>query len=191
MSVNIKYKTDYELVHRYIKGDEEAGRILYKQIYELSKCYIFSRTKDSSLTFQTKEDILMESMKKSIELMDRYNGESKFSTFVIGIVKNKIREHYRILNNKKEDLIGDEVYNIKQHDTTIKEIIDKEKLELLNKAIDSLSEKHKSIIQLRLFNNVPYKTISIMFEKSVPALESLHRRALKKLKEKLKEFDVF
>jgi len=191
--MNIKYKDDYELVDKYIQGNEEAGRILYAQIYEAVKNFIYNRTNKSPLTESNKEDIIMETFETSIRLLNRYTGESKFLTFVIGIAKNKIREYYKKLKVETENVINnnDEIYMKQLQKNPIDVIVDKEKNELINKAINSLSPEYMQIIRLRSYNNVPYKDISKITGKSISALESLFRRAIKKLKKILIEFDVF
>ena len=177
---NIKYKNDYNLVHRYLCGDEEAGRILYADVYIFIRSSIYKLTKTSIFSDEDREDILQDTLMTSIEKLDIYNGTSKFSTFLYGIARNKIKERLR---SKKLDLDIEEYYDdlgvVNKDPLSI--IIEKEKKLAIVKAMDSLSENHKQVIRFK-FNGMSTKDIALLSNKSEEAIDSMYRRALKSLK---------
>ena len=188
----IKYPDDYKLVHQYLCGDKSAGHKLYGEIMPLVEKYVISQIKVSPLEISDVDDIVMDTMKRSIERLDRYNGSSKFSVFLIGFAKNVIKETLRkksketsleeISDSKYESIIT--LYN--QDPLII--LLKKERYESIKSAIDNLSPEHKEIIRLRLFNKLPVKTIAELANESVAAIDSRFRRAIKALRKNLKEF---
>lgn len=188
----IKYPDDYKLVHQYLCGDKSAGHQLYGEAMPLVEKYVLSQIKGSSLEISDVDDIVMDAMKRSIERLDRYNGSSKFSVFLIGFAKNVIKE---ALRNKNKTVSFEEISDDKYENTItllnqnpLIILLKKETRENIKSAIDNLSPEHKQIIHLRLFNKVPVKTIADLSNESVAAIDSRFRRAIKALRKNLKEF---
>lgn len=184
---DIKYKDDYALAHKYLCGDREAGYILYASVFDFVKFFIYSRTKSDNINEEDREDILSETLKTSIETLDRYSGTSKFCTFVIGIANNKIKEKIRSKGKivSKEIHIENEIESIDIINLYSKDpliiLIDKEEREDLRDAINQLSDNHKQVIQLRM-NGMKSKEIAKMTGQSADAVDSMYARALKSLK---------
>ena len=188
----IKYPHDYELVHKYLCGDKSAGQQLYGEAIPLLEKFVFSCIKKSSIDISDADDIVIETLKRSIERLDRYNGNSKFSVFLNGIAKNVIKE---TLRKKGKEISLEEIpdSNYESIITLYSQnplivLLQKERYEAIKNAIDNLSPEHKEIIYLRLFNKVPVKTIAELSNESVAAIDSRFRRALKALRKNLKKF---
>ena len=177
----IKYKEDYDLVHRYLLGDTDAGYILYSGIFNFVKSYVYKTTSLDIFDDSDREDILNEIFKLSIEKLDRYNGTSKFSTFVLGIAKLKIKEKLRCKNkqNETEYKLDDTIAFHSKDPLAI--LIEREKKTAIINAINSLSDNHKQVLQLR-FNGMTSRQIAVLTGKSEDAIDSMYRRALKALK---------
>lgn len=185
-----KHQEDYELVHQYLCGDKAAGQKLYSEAFPFLKKLVLVRTKGSVLNSEDINDIVMESFKRSIEKLERFDGSSKFISWVIGIAQFVIMEHLR----KKTKLAFTEDISDAKFENTISlhnkdpliVLLNKETRKAIIAAINQLSPEHKQIIQLRLLNKVSVKEISAMSEKSDSAINSLYSRALRSLKENLK-----
>lgn len=92
----VKHPEDLELLDKYLSGDRESGEKLFGIAYPYIKRYVFFSTKDDSfLSESDKEDIISESMMRSITNQHLYNGTSKFQTFIIGYSKKIILEKRR------------------------------------------------------------------------------------------------
>ena len=199
MSKNI-YFDDYSLVHRYLTGDDDAGRELYKNAYEPLLSYIKANCKGYGFSYADYEDIAEESMTRSVEKLSTYTGNSKFSTFLCGFAKNIIKE---VCKKKGREVLTDftdppedvdmaltnalSAYGILPEEYVIK----KEGRELLWKILEQLkgeSQDHYDIIQLRLINEWPYAQISQFTGETISALDSRYRRALRALKKISKNF---
>lgn len=187
MKEDITYLEDYKLVDEYIRGNRNSGEILYARVYERLPGFVYKYAAKSILTEEDKNEIIEETLRESIEKIDRYNGRCKFTTFVLGIAKNKCKEKIRknskiIVIEYDEDKIIEEDYNYLNQDPAII-IIKKEEFEKVNEAMSKLKEEDKQIIQLRLLNGMTASKISELIGESVEAIYSRYRRAIKKFKE--------
>lgn len=57
-------------------------------------------------------------------------------------------------------------------------VIKKEQLETIQKALNMLSEDQRTILVLRIFNEMPFKQVALLAGKSEDAVDSLFRRAI-------------
>lgn len=183
MIVKTKYAKDYNLVHRYLCGDRDAGQELYASIYPLVQQFIWNHTNAKTLTESVKEEILSQTMMTSVEKLEYYNGTSSFSTYVCGIAKFKILE--KIKSSIKESEKENNIINIEENtsifDNPLNIIIDKELRETVAKAQQMLSRDHQQVIQLRL-NGMTAKQIAEMVGMSEDAVNSMFYRAIKAFK---------
>lgn len=194
--MEITYKRDYELVHRYLCGDRSAGEILYGEIYQFVISTIYSRTSHTNLTATDKEEIISETFDTSIQKLGLYNGKCKFSTFVIGIAENKIREKIKlstkrniketvISDNIIEGVFGEEIENFYRKNP-LKIVLEREKKECLLKAIAELDENYQMVIRLKQ-NGMTTRQIAEVSEKSEAAVDSMYRRAIEALRKNFKK----
>lgn len=187
----IIFKDDYDLVDQYLNDDENAGEKLYFQVMDKLRKYICKSTSTSSLSEEEKEDILSETLVTSVERLKRYNGESAFLTFVVGICKNIIMRKYsqhmkqaKIISidqfESEEDieLFEEIIADDQPNKNPLKVLLEKEEVQLIHAALASLSKDHQQIISLRIFNRTPVKDIAAFSGKSVAAIDSLYRRAI-------------
>lgn len=201
----IKYQKDYNLVHRYLKGDKWAGEVLYLALIPATQKYVYKKTQGSTLSDTEKEEVISKTLFTSIEKLSQYTGTCALSTFVISIAKNKIKQEYRnyVKSSKLQPLDEDDFEDEAMDDRVInlsefaldqpgvdppQVLIEKEQLELLDKAFKLLTPEYQQIIKMRLHNKVPVKQISEFTGMSVSAIDSLYRRAIKKYKEIFKNF---
>jgi RNA polymerase sigma-70 factor (ECF subfamily) len=186
--MQIKYQDDYNLVHRYLTGETKAGEQLYAEVFPMLTKYVYSRTNNSIISEDDKEEIIQDVLQKSIEKLSYYNGNSKFTTYVIGIAKLKIQEVYRIKkrSNAIEVVIGEEDDILDDSDNLFNKnplhiIIEEEQRQALETAITGLSSDHKMVLQLKM-NGMKTKQIAEISGKSEEAVESMYCRAIRALR---------
>lgn len=85
------WHADYERVQEVLQGAEEPWEQLYKNAYQ--KVLGFARQTDwkNILQPQDYDEIVDEAFARCYEHLDRYRGESRFSTWVGGYAKNIAR----------------------------------------------------------------------------------------------------
>ncbi|HML68283.1 MAG TPA: sigma-70 family RNA polymerase sigma factor [Clostridia bacterium] len=193
--MNIKWQTDFNLVDRYLCGDEAAGNELYSNVIPRVKKYIFAQIKGSSLSPADTEDILMNTLRTSIEKLSSYNGSSSFLTFVIGIARNKVLQATKSDSHPIstepaliEQLIDQDSAFISTSNKGLGEnplgiLIRKEAILAFEEAYKNLKPEYQQIIRFRLFNKVSVKEISKITGQSEDSIDAMYRRALKKYRE--------
>lgn len=198
--MTIIHKDDYDLVDQYLNDDENAGEKLYFQVMDKLRKYICKNTNTSSLSESEKEDILSETLLISVERLKRYNGESSFLTFVVGICKNIIMRKYS-QHMKQAKIISIDQFESEEDVTLFEEIIaddqpnknplkvllEKEEVQLIHEALGLLSQDHQQIIRLRIFNRTPVKVIAALSGENIAAIDSLYRRAIENFKKAYKK----
>jgi len=185
-----KNSEDFKLLHRYLKGDNEAGRELYKPIFPKIERFVYTMTKnDANLNMQDKDDIIADIMVRAVEKQYTFDDSSSFSTFVNGIAKKVVLEARKKV--KKHSLAVDPEYeidnieNIDVYRNPVFVVLKKEEIEALCNALEKLTKDQREVIQLRLINGTAVKDIANYSGKSVAAIDSLYRRAITTLR---KEF---
>lgn len=190
MKEDIKYIEDYKLVDDYLNGDKESGRKLYAKIFNILEKYVYKNAMGEIFSYQDQQDIIENTLYESIKLLGRYNPKKcAFSTFIIGIAKNKIKEKARERKKVFQYEFGDELtehipdeYNNPEY-----VLIKKEEIQAVQRTLQMLNEDHRNVIQLRKFNNVSVKQVAQLMGKSESAVDSLYRRAIKQFKENFKK----
>lgn len=175
----VVHSEDFTLLDKYLSGDRESGEKLFGKAYPSLKKYVFSCTKsDSFLSESDKEDIISESMMRAITNQHLYNGSSKFQTFIIGFAYNIILEKRRKIAKESKNVISIEDTMSIESINPINIIIKKEQIETIQEALNMLSEDQRTILVLRIFNDMPFKQVALFAGKSEAATDSLFRRAI-------------
>jgi len=138
------------------------------------------------------EDIAQEVFIEIYNSIKKFRGDSSLSTWIYRISVNKSLEFIRKKNTKKrfgfiQSITGNTLPVVKSsyftefnHPGVILE--QKEQKEMLFIAINQLPESQKIIFTLHMIDDLSYKEISAITEKSISSIESLLFRARKNLK---------
>ena len=178
---------EFLLLDRYLSGDAAAGEELFGSIYPAVRRYVFSQTsKDTYFTESDKEDIVADAMMRAIDKQHLFNGSSQFTSFVIGFAKNIIFVAHKNSARQASKIVSIEddycLKSINFFDNPLNVVIEKEQLETVHKALALLPEEQRTVLTLRLFNDMPFKQVASLAGKSDDAVDSLFRRALRAFK---------
>lgn len=139
------------------------------------------------------EDILQDIFIKIYLNINEYDNSLIFSSWIYRITHNymidwlrKNKKHINISIDDEESrlihILEDEGQRLDKHDS-----IDKENLELLKKALNSISEDHQEVLMLKFFEDKTYEEISDILKISVSSVGVKINRAKKILKQKIYE----
>lgn len=191
METRIRYFEDYQLIHKFLLGDDEAGRKLYADVYSAVTCYVYKLVKTSTLSMQDAEDIVAESIARSYQDIRNYRGDSKYSSLVCKYAFNVFNE---FLRKKKKELLVDDVSEYEYSEVVsligmdpLEVYIKKERYDAVKKSISELSPDHQTVIKLRIMNGMPGAEIAEMLGRSRDAIYSLYDRALTQLEKNLRK----
>jgi RNA polymerase sigma-70 factor, ECF subfamily len=180
-----------EIIQNLKKGDEKAFRELVEKYRRpvVNTCFGLVHNKEDA------EDIAQDVFIEVYRSISRFREESKISTWLYRIAVNRSLNFIR--DNKQgkwvnslEDRILLKKYKsaetiIDDHDDPAKNIENKQKADMLHKAIDSLPQNQRTAFTLNKYENLSYKEISEVMSLSVSSVESLMHRAKKNLQKKL------
>jgi len=165
------------LVKKAIKGDrnsfEELINIYFDRLYK--EAYLRCKYEDDA------KEIVQETIYKAYKNIKNLKEPKYFKTWISKILINVANDYLRKngiidLNHNKEDYIC-EVHNDNNVDV---------KIDLYN-AIDELEDKYKDAIILRYINDLKLEEISIILDRPVNTIKTHLRKAIKDMKNLLKE----
>lgn len=160
--MNINSLSDAQLVSNYISGDEKALSFLIKRHQGRLYGFIFSKIQDRDAT----EDVFQDTFIKVIRTLKRgnYNEQGKFLPWVMRIAHNLVIDYFRknkripkFKNNGDFDifsLISDGSLNAEN------KIVESQIAEHVRILLDELPEDQKTVIKMRIYQDMSFKDIS-------------------------------
>ncbi len=166
-------KTDLELIKLVKKGDSKAlNTLLELYIPQLTAFFRYIHVAEDYI-----EDLIQETFEKMINNIDSFDENKKFSTWLMTIGRNLYVDQYR-KKIKSEEFIANEKLDNSFSDPENEAIGKLNVEELLN----SLSEKERFIIEMRIFKEMPFADISEITGESETSLRSRFFRVINRLK---------
>jgi RNA polymerase sigma factor, sigma-70 family len=181
---------DQEIIGRLQAGNEEAYKEIVEkyQRYVLNTCYRFVNSEE------TAEDLTQEVFIQIFFSIREFRGESKLSTWIYRIAVTKSLDHIKKSRRKKRFAVLKRLFGEDEMEEQIpssddanpeKEFDDKERLKILNVALDSLPENQRIAFTLSKYDELSYKEIADILGTTISAVESLIHRAKNNLQKKL------
>ncbi len=169
------------LISKCKNGDGEAFRKLIN-IYR-TKLYGYllklSGSKDEA------DEMLQQTLIKVWEGIIKYKDEKKFSSWLFTIAHNVAMDNFRknkLKNNKTMiNLIESELSS----DSPEQNLITNETINLINKAVENLSYKQKTVFLLRQHAELPFRIISEITNEPLNTVLSHMHYAVKKIKKEV------
>jgi len=190
--MDFQLKSDQDLIHLYIAGDE-SGLVELIRRYQ-SKIYtsIYLLVKDEALA----EDIFQDTFIKVINTLKagKYNEEGKFLPWVIRIAHNLVIDHFR--REKRTPLVsgGDDFdifevlgnYDESAEDRLVREQTYKD----LKSLIYLLPEEQKEVLIMRHFGDLSFKEIADVTQVSINTALGRMRYALNNLRKMMQNKEM-
>lgn len=181
---------DFEIIQSVLKGNKENFRILvekYQQVvFRIAIGFVHEK--------EEAEDLTQEVFIRAWQSLDKFRGDSAFSTWLHRVAVNACLNNAR----KKHALpVLDRISSFFNPEAEIETdilpktenpeeiIINKEHGLWLQKALDSLPEKQRIAIILSKYDDLPQKEIASIMHLTEGAVEALLQRAKKNLRDKL------
>lgn len=136
------------------------------------------------------EDITIESFAKAFEKINTFNNKYIFKTWLITISKNLHIDQLRKNKNKFDLNQLNENVQIKESSPSPEDnLINEQKLKSLKSKINKLKPHYKEVIELKCFNELSYKEISIKLNQPINNIKVKVLRAKKILFQLISEND--
>jgi RNA polymerase sigma-70 factor (ECF subfamily) len=180
-----------ELIGQLKRGDKEA----FRTIVEKHKDQIYNTCLSFLHHSEDAEDTAQEVFIEVFESIGSFQEKSSLSTWIYRIATTKSLELIRKRNRKKRSGYFEALRNRNDEPDDIEDqsfflppgiaLEQKEKAEILMKAINALPERQRIAFTLHKLENLPYKKIADIMEIHLSAVESLMHRAKKNLQQTL------
>jgi RNA polymerase sigma-70 factor (ECF subfamily) len=160
--------------------DSAMFRPLYNRYYESIFRFIFRRTADEELSADLCSQVFLKAMQK----LDAYQHRGvPFSSWLFKIAANEVSQHYR--QAQKNRVVSVEDADITGVMDEIEEPLDELHRENLIKVLDTLEEKDLQLIEMRFFEQKPFKEIAEILDMTESNAKVKTYRILERLKTKL------
>jgi len=154
---------DYELVKKFIEGDQDSIEVLITRHKNRVYTYILLIVKDQQLA----EDIFQDTFIKVINSLKRgkYQEKGIFVSWVVRIAHNLIIDYFRKSKHLKTYSSEDgemDVFNTKKlADDTVEDIMITDQIASdVRKLVELLPEEQKEVIMLRHYGGLSFKEIA-------------------------------
>ena len=153
---------------------------IYEEYFETVNKYLFCLTHNQDIS----EELTQETFYKAVKKIDTFKGECKMSVWLCQIAKNLWYDQCR-KNRKEIPAEEKDLFPIETLDTLEEQVILKDEKISLYKKMQSLDEKTREVIYLRITGELSFKEIGIILNKT----ENWARVTFYRGKNKLKEVD--
>jgi len=184
---------DEELVERSRRGDAGA----YDELIRRYQGKIYSCVYNMTSNKEDTEDLVQEVFIKAYHSLPRFQGKSSFYTWIYRIAINRTINYVKKRKNKQALSLNDADLGIERDNTYIElsskksPVLDlsvSELKEKLNRALQKLSEKHRTVVVMHDIEGVPHEEIAQIQGCSPGTVRSRLFYARQQLQAELSEF---
>ena len=174
------FKSDIELWSDFIKGDDDAFRLIYKTYVQTLFKYGCHFAQDEALIKDCIQDVFVDLSK----YRSRLSSTDNIKLYLYKSLKRKIISS---LGTKKIfGLIDDEKmpfsYTISVEEELVDSEIMRQRVAILEKALNSLSPRQREAIYLKFVSGLSYEELSKLMQMNYQSARNLVFRGLEKLR---------
>lgn len=185
-----KMISDYELIQRFIKGEQSCFEQLIHRHKNKVFSYISLYIRDQALA----EDLFQDTFMKVIQSVKagKYYDNGKFLSWVMRIAHNLIIDHFRRvkqMNTVSNDDYESDIFNSKKlSDATVEDdMIKRQILKDVRKMISLLPEDQREVVILRHYAGLSFKEIAEITDVSINTALGRMRYALINMRKLMEE----
>jgi RNA polymerase sigma factor (sigma-70 family) len=185
-----KMTSDYELIQRFIKGEQSCFEQLIHRHKNKVYAYISLYIRDQALA----EDLFQDTFMKVIQSVKagKYYDNGKFLSWVMRIAHNLIIDHFRRvkqMNTVSNDDYESDIFNSKKlADATVEDDMIKRQIQKdVRKMISLLPEDQREVVILRHYAGLSFKEIAEITDVSINTALGRMRYALINMRKFMEE----
>lgn len=174
-------ETDVEaLVARAQMGDRDAYGEVYKLYFRKIFRFVYYSVEKRTLA----EDITQDTFLRAWKALPSFSSErGTFQAFLFAIARNLVIDHSR----KRREVALEFAENVFSGEDLEANLSEKQEGEMVRKSLSVLDSFEKELVIMRYFEELSYEEIANVTQKNAGAVRVRVHRALKKLREYLKE----
>ncbi|MEM7031304.1 MAG: RNA polymerase sigma factor [Chloroflexota bacterium] len=173
---------DDEALVRLIQNEcqaQKAFTILYRRHITMVFRYLVARVE----TEEDAQDLTSQTFMAALEALSKFEGRAKFTTWLIGIARNKATDHLR---RQRNTLSLDVAQTIPYPTPHLDEIVEQNlKLDLIIRTMRVLSPDRAEALTLHSFAGLSATQVAEIMDKKEPAVRMLIHRAIRDIRKRL------
>ncbi len=175
---NVMTNNDLGLVKVFQSGNRDAYIDLYDKYVKKIYKFIYFKTTHK----ETAEDLTSKTFLKALKNLENFSSKDNpsFSAWLYTIARNTVTDHYRTF--KTADNIED-VWDLASDENLLQDAEMKERSHHLRELLKQLDTYQREIVMLRIYQEMSYKEIAEVLNKSEAACKMDYSRTIKRLKE--------
>jgi RNA polymerase sigma-70 factor (ECF subfamily) len=182
--------SDEELLLAYRKGDRMAFRTLFQRYRGPAFNFLLRRVRNR----ERAEELYQDVWAKVIERCDEFRGDSKFSTWLYTIARNRVIDHsrrmkfrsHRSLDAPRRDSGSPLVEQVSNPGPSTEELAEGKTLkERIAQAVEELPQDQQEVFLLRQLQGLKFNEIAEVVDVPVNTVKSRMRYALERLQHQL------
>jgi RNA polymerase sigma factor (sigma-70 family) len=179
----INHEKHAELIKKAQLGDKASLNRLAEAARVHLHEYVLRLTLQEDLT----QDIVQESILEMFKVFDKLKKAESFRAWLDGIAFNKVRSHYGRRWRHKTISLTDMGREISTEDgrDALADMVNKELKQIVLKSMRELAPRHRAVLIMRCYRQMPYSEIAGLMNCSEFGAQSLFYRAKKALAKKL------
>lgn len=181
---------DDKFVKRAIEGDQDA----YKQLMDKYQKPLYFHVLKMVRNHEQVEDLVQEAFMKAFNNLNSYNTNYAFSTWLYRITTNHTIDYLRkkklnttSINDPVKTRDGEMEIQISDDAETDRNIIRKERKQIIHNAINDLPKKYRRVIEMRHLQELSYQEIADQLDLPLGTVKAHIFRAREMLYKELKE----
>ena len=191
MTRGTEQPTDEDLVAAVLEGDRERFGDLIDRYQGRLVNYLFRLLRNGDDAHDLAQEVLV----KVYQVLDRYDPQYKFSTWLFRVAQNAAidqirRRRLKVVSLRQEDEEGEgRDWDLPSPERgPYGELRNQERGEAIQEAIESLPWEYRELILLRHFGELHYEEIARIKEMPLGTVKNKLFRGRQMLKEKLQDF---
>jgi len=177
---------DMAVIRRALAGEQEAYDLLYRTYYSRVYGMVVRRADDRN----TVDDLVQVTFTRAFLSLKSFKGKAAFSTWLTQIALNVCRSHLRTQITRKAwlvqtddpELIPTAIREMKSVDDPEREMVLKERTELVRKSIKGLPERYQKAMWMRYVKDWSYEEITQALQVPIGTVKTWLCRARRQLK---------
>ena len=181
---------DDKYVKQAIKGDQDA----YKKLMDKYQKPLYFHVLKMVRNHEQVEDLVQEAFMKAFNNLNSYNSTYAFSTWLYRITTNHTIDYLRkkklnttSINEPVKTRDGEMEIQISDKAETDRNIIRKERKQIIHNAIDNLPDKYRKVIEMRHLQELSYQEIAEQLDLPLGTVKAHIFRAREMLYKELKD----
>ncbi len=171
-----------ELVERAQRGDQAAFADLYDEHIDAVYGFVYRKVTHK----QTAEDLTSDVFLRAFKNIDKFEYQGKnIRAWLFTIARNRVADHYKSAHTQRSRAVNETPEVVEIGSNSPERITEGRVLaRRLGEALESLSDSHREIIELRFIHEMSTQEAANVMGRSYEATKQLQFRALKSLQQK-------